>query len=52
MMGVIAERTVETAGAMAGSRAVKFAFQGNFRKAIFWGIPVVVAGILVWYMRR
>ncbi len=51
-MGAIAEKSVETAGVMAGSKAVKSAFQGNFRKALFWGIPVVVAGILVWYMRR
>ena len=49
---VIAERGLEIAATAAGARAVKSAMRGRYKKALYWSIPVVVAGAIVWYMRR
>ncbi len=51
-MEAILEKGIETAATVAGGKAVRSAMQGRFRKALAWSIPVVMAGVLVWYIRR
>jgi hypothetical protein len=48
----LAERGLEAGAAIAGGRAVDYAKHGNCRKAIMWAVPLVAAGVLIWYMRR
>jgi hypothetical protein len=50
-MGGIAIRGLEVAAAAAGGKAVRSAMRGRYRKALYWSIPVVVAGAIVWYLR-
>lgn len=51
-MAALVEKGAELAAAAAGSRAMREVTSGRFRKALIWGIPAVVAGVVVWYMRR
>lgn len=51
-MAALVEKGAEMAAAAAGSRAMREITSGRFRKALMWGIPAVVAGVVVWYMKR
>lgn len=51
-METIAEKGVEAVAAVAGSRAVKSAVQGRVKRALIWSIPVAMAGVVIWYMRK
>jgi len=51
-MSGLAEKGLEAGASIAGGRAVDYAKHGNYRKAIIWTVPLVAAGILIWYMRR
>ena len=51
-MEAIAEKGAEIVAAVAGARAVKSAVQGRFKKALMWGIPVAMAGVVIWYIRK
>ncbi len=51
-MEAIAEKGVETVAAVTGEKAVRSAVQGRFKKALIWSIPMALAGMLVWYMRK
>lgn len=48
----IAEKGLEIAATAASGKAVRSAMRGRYKKALYWSIPVVVAGVIVWYMRR
>ncbi len=52
MMEAIAEKGLELAATAASGKAVRSVMQGRYKKALYWAIPVVVAGSIVWYMRR
>ena len=51
-MEAIAEKGTETVAAVAGGRAVKSAVQGRFKKALMWSIPMALASVVFWYMRK
>jgi hypothetical protein len=48
----LAERGIEAGASVAGSRALAYAKEGKFRKALMWSIPMAAAVLLVWYIRR
>ncbi len=48
----LAERGLETGATIAGGRAVEYAKRGNYKKALMWTVPLALAGILIWYIRR
>ncbi len=51
-MAGLAERGIEAGASIAGSRAAAYAKQGKYKKALMWTIPLVAAGVMIWYMRR
>ena len=51
-MEAIAEKGAEAVAVVSGGRAVKSAVQGRFKKALFWSIPMALAGVVIWYMRK
>ncbi len=51
-MEAIAEKGAETVAVVTGEKAVRSAVQGRFKKALIWSIPMALAGMLVWYMRK
>jgi hypothetical protein len=51
-MEAIAEKGAEIVAAVTGEKAIRSAVQGRFKKALVWGIPMALAGVLVWYMRK
>ena len=51
-MEAIAEKGAETVAAGAGGRAVKSAVQGRSKKTLMWTIPMAMAGVVTWYMRK
>lgn len=51
-METIVEKSAEAVAAVAGGRAVKSVVQGRFRKALLWGLPVALAGVVIWYIRK
>jgi hypothetical protein len=51
MEPIVGKGTEAVAAAISG-RAVQFALQGRFKKTLIWSVPVVMAGVLIWTMRR
>jgi hypothetical protein len=51
-METIGEKGAETVAAVAGGRAATSAVQGRFKKALVWTIPVALAGVVIWYIRK
>jgi hypothetical protein len=47
-----AERGIEAPGSIEGSRAATYAKPGKYKKALMWTVPLVAAGVVIWYMRR
>jgi hypothetical protein len=50
-MAAMAERGLEAAASIAGTKAMDNARHGRFRKALLWSIPLALAGAVFWYMR-
>ena len=36
----------------AGGRAATSAVQGRFKKALIWPVPMALAGVVIWYIRK
>ena len=51
-MGAIAEKGAETVAAVTGGKVAKSAAQGRFKQALIWSIPMALAGVVIWYMRK
>jgi len=51
-MEAIGEKGAETVAAVAGGRAATSAVQGRFKKALIWTIPMALAGMVIWYIRK
>lgn len=51
-MAGLTERGLEAGAAIAGGRAAAYVKQGKYKKAFMWAIPLVAAGVMIWYMRR
>ena len=51
-MSGLAEKGLQAGAAIAGGKAVDYAKRGSYRRAMMWTVPLLAAGILVWYMRR
>ena len=47
-MEAIAEKGAEPVAAVAGGRAVRWAVQGGFKKALMWSIPTALADVVIW----
>lgn len=51
-IAAVAEKGIEAVATAAGSTAVRSALHGRFKRALMWTIPVVLAGAVVWYIRK
>jgi len=51
-MGPIAEKGAEIVAVATGEKAVRSAVQGRFKKALIWSIPMALAGVAIWYIRK
>lgn len=51
-MAGLAEKGIEAGASVAGRRVVRYAREGKVRQALAWSVPLVLAGVAVWYVRK
>ncbi|MGD0232333.1 MAG: hypothetical protein ABSC19_18590 [Syntrophorhabdales bacterium] len=51
-MAGLAARGVAAGATVAGARVLARVKEGRCTKAVLWGIPMVAAAFVLWYMRK